>query len=214
MQVQKRSRLVVAAVALVTTATACGGNNSVHAAKVGDASATPSGSDSPSTPSGSDSPSRSASPTAPPSSGTDPSDAPTTAGPSAAGALPQGPAQARLHYRNKPPTDPTKRAVYYAYSAYADMVVRMYLHPNASDPSIAQHATGQIRARIVSTLQDFKKSSTSTAGPLWIKPTVTSVTGSVALVTDCADGRQERNYRAGRPLPQYGTRDSTIYQLI
>ena len=205
MQVQKRSRLVVAAVALVTTATACGGNNSVHAAKVGDASSTPSGSDSPSP---------SAPPAAAPSSGTDPSDAPTTANPSAAGALPQGPARARLHYRNKPPTDPTKRAVYYAYSAYADMVVRMYLHPNASDPSIAQHATGQIRARIVSTLQDFKKSSTSTAGPLWIKPTVTSVTGSVALVTDCADGRQERNYRAGRPLPQYGTRDSTIYQLI
>src|SRR5438270_889326 len=114
MQVQKRSRLLVGAVALVTTATACG-NNNVHAAKVGDTSSTPSGSDSPSP---------SAPPTAPPSSGTDPSDSATTASPSAKGALPQGPAQAQLHYRNKPPTDPTKRAVYYAYSAYADMVVR------------------------------------------------------------------------------------------
>lgn len=200
-----RSRwLTAVAIPVLLTGAACGHGSGVHAATIG-------------SPSGDSSSAGPASTTGTSTTTISPAGVSTTSASSSAAdadPLPPGPAQAPLHYRKSPPTDPAKRAVYVAYAEYADMVVRAYLDPNPNDPAISQHATGQIRARIVSTLRQFKSSGTITTGPLTLKPTVTSVVGSAASVTDCADGRKERNYQHGRATGEHGTMAATVYRLI
>lgn len=86
-----------------------------------------------------------------------------------------------------PAGDPQAEAVFKGYQAFWEGLLKALAAANPGEPSHLATTTGGARSLFGNHLVNLQLGRRTQSGPTRLHPTVTSVTGTVALLTDCAD---------------------------
>lgn len=210
---RRRSRGVVVCTLVTFALAACGGGTKDDGGKP-----TPhSDVSAPSVPVGTASmtvpPISAASSSTPPSSTSSTSTSPPpTTPPAPATALPTGSGKSTISYGGTPPASKPQQAVYLAYANYWALLGQLGQHPTINNPGILRYTTGSVRTNLIVNMRSYASQGKQAIGPIRLRPSVMSVSGSTASVSDCVDQRGVITYINGKR--QAGTGDIATYLTL
>ncbi len=98
------------------------------------------------------------------------------------------PSEAELEVASNPP-EGEDAEIFEAYVAYWEATVAAGMVPDPEHDRLLRLSTDPQRDRVVSTLEEMRRAGERFAGTFRISPSVVAVTGPVAQLEDCLDGR-------------------------